>query len=318
MRFDDLFNDIDNNTAYRLSEEYPVLKDDRKERLYAMSKRKYDMNDVFGDKLNDVSGVEKYRRPKWYKSASIAAAAVLLVGGIGGSMAFISRNSNSPSAEVEEIVPETTEALTEEVTEAVTEEQTDAEEIDADAIAKELIDDYRELMCDLHAGNLEVDKSSVVTKSVTLPDGFADKREFYRVTDPRYPSWADIEKRCYEIIDENFGQVILENSLCDREEEIKYDTFIFTTGNGYYIEKDIHDAGDGPFSGKLDYISEDMDENGNIIVVFTETMENENAPDSVLETRFTITNTENGWRISKADEELYGVPESDNYEENIQ
>ena len=233
-------------------------------------------------------------------------------------MAFISRNSNSPSAEVEEIVPETTEALTEEVTEAVTEEQTDAEEIDADAIAKELIDDYRELMCDLHAGNLEVDKSSVVTKSVTLPDGFADKREFYRVTDPRYPSWADIEKRCYEIFDENFGQVILENSLCDREEEIKYDTFIFTTDNGYYIEKDIHDAGDGPFSGKLDYISEDMDENGNIIVVFTETMENENAPDSVLETRFTITNTENGWRISKADEELYGVPESDNYEENIQ
>lgn len=310
MRFDDLFNDIDNNTAYRLSEEYPVLNDDRKERLYAMSKRKYDMNDVFGDKLNDVSGVEKYRRPKWYKSASIAAAAVLLVGGIGGSMAFISRNANVPSTEVEEIVPETTEEVTEEATET--------EEVDADAIAKELIDACRELMCDLHAGNLEVDKSSVVTKSVTLPDGFADKREFYRVTDPRYPTWADIEKRCFEIFDENFGQVILENSLCDREEEIKHDTFIFTTDKGYYIEKDIHDAGDGPFSGKLDYRSGEIDENGNIIAVFTETNKNENEPDCILETKFTITNTENGWRISKADEKLYGVPESDNYEENIQ
>lgn len=312
MRFDDLFNDIDNNTADRLSEEYPVLKDDRKERLYAMSKRKYDMNDVFGDKLNDVSGVEKYRRPKWYKSASIAAAAVLLVGGIGGSMAFISRNANVPSTEVEESVPETTEA------EEVTEEATEAEEIDADAIAKELIDDYRELMCDLHAGNLEVDKSSVVTKSVTLPDGFADKREFYRVTDPRYPSWADIEKRCYEIFDAELGQKILDNSLCDTEEDIKEDTYMYTTDNEYYIAKDIHDAGDGPFMWMEDYRSGEIDENGNIIAVFSETNKNGNEPDCILETKFTITNTADGWRISKAEEELYGVPESDNYEENIQ
>ena len=317
MRSDDIFS-ADSKIADRLSKEYPVLDDERKERLYTMSKRKYNINDIIEKDAVEVSGVEKYRRPAWYKGVSIAAAAVLLIGGIGGSMYFISRNGSAPAAEVEEIVPETTEALTEEVTEAVTEKQTDAEEVDKDAVAKELIDACRELMCDLHGGNLEVDKTNTVIKTVTSPDGFEYQREYYLVTDTRYPTWADIEKRCFEIFDENFGQVILENSLCDREEEIKHDTFIFTTDNGYYIEKDIHDAGDGPFSGKLDYISEDMDENGNMIVVFTETMENENAPDSVLETRFTITNTENGWRISKADEKLYGVPESDNYEENIQ
>lgn len=486
MRFDDLFNDIDNNTAYRLSEEYPVLKDDRKERLYAMSKRKYDMNDVFGDKLNDVSGVEKYRRPKWYKSASIAAAAVLLVGGIGGSMAFISRNANSPSAEVEEIVPDTTEA--EEATETeeadadavakgliddyraficdlfagnlevdksdiitktvktddgqferefyrvtdqkyptwadlekrcyeifdkeqgqkilemctedseeingssfmcvtengyyiekgihdngidplasseydmnaytdengniianvtetelskvhdypipekivtivntengwrisdVTEKpvETKTEDIDADAVAKKLTDAYRDFACDLHGGTLEVDKDNVVTKTVKTTDGkFEYQREYYLVTDPRYPAWADIEKRCYEIFDEEFGQVILDNCMCDKEEDINYDSFMYTTDNGYYIEKGMHDDSMGPFEWDQDVINAEFDEKGNIITTLSKT----DSDGYTLETSFTITNTENGWRISKADEKLYGVPESDNYEENIQ
>ena len=95
MKSDDLFNDIDKKTAQWLSEDYPVLKAEQKERLYAMSKRKYDINDMSGENSVEVSGVEKYQRPKWYKFASAAAAAVLLVAGIGGSIAFISRNGNS-------------------------------------------------------------------------------------------------------------------------------------------------------------------------------------------------------------------------------
>ena len=46
MRTDDVFNDIDSKTADRLSKEYPVLDDERKERLYAMSKRKFDIKNV--------------------------------------------------------------------------------------------------------------------------------------------------------------------------------------------------------------------------------------------------------------------------------
>ena len=84
MRTDDVFNDIDSRTADRLAKEYPVLRDEQKERLYAMSKRKFDIK--IDNSSIDVSGVEKYRRPKWFKGVSVAAAALLLVAGIGGSM----------------------------------------------------------------------------------------------------------------------------------------------------------------------------------------------------------------------------------------
>ena len=126
MRFDDIFNDIDNDTAEKLSQEYPVLTDKEKERLYAMSKRKYNTEEMPEMNLNEVSGVEKYSRPKWYKGLSIAAAAVLVFAGIGGSMAVISRNGHGPGTDTESdkavvtTEAETTEAVTEELTEAST------------------------------------------------------------------------------------------------------------------------------------------------------------------------------------------------------
>jgi hypothetical protein len=309
VRFDDLFSNISNKTAGRLSEEYPVLKDEQKERLYAMSKRKYNINGTFDNNGSEVSGVEKYRRPKWYNGASIAAAAVLLVAGIGGSIAFISRNGHSPAAEIESSIAETTEALTEEVIEEVTEI---AEEVDANAIAKELTDAYRDFACDLHGGTLEVDKNNTVTKTVISPDGFEYQREFYLVTDPRYPTWTDVEKRCYEIFDTELGQGILNNCLCDKEEDINYDTFMYTTDNEYYIERSNHDDSLGPFDWDEDSVNAEIDENGNIITTRSKT----DSDGYTLETCFTITNTENGWRISKAEEKLLGVPEYDNYDPN--
>ena len=319
MRFDGLFSNISDKTAGRLSEEYPVLKDEQKERLYAMSKRKYNINETIDNNGSEVSGVEKYRRPKWYNSASIAAAAVLLVAGIGGSIAFISRNGHSPAADVDSSIAETTEAVTEEVTEEVTEiaeETSAAEEVDANAIAKELTDAYRDFVCDLHAGNLEVDKENLVTKTVVYPSGVEYQREYYLVTDPRYPTWTDIEKRCYEIFDAKLGQVILDNSLCDKEEDINCDTFMYTTDNGYFIEKSVHDDSNGPFDWDEDDVNVKTDENGNIITVRHRSGFNGDGEKYTVETDFTITNTENDWRISKAEEKLLGVPEYDNYDPN--
>ena len=314
MRFDGLFNDIDKKTAQWLSEDYPVLKDEQKERLYAMSKRKYNINDIPEGETVEVSGVERYRRPKWYKFAG-AAAAVVLVAGIGGSIAFISRSGNSPAAEVESSIVEATEEVTEAPTEAVTEiaeETAPAEEVDANAIAKELTDAYRDFACDLHAGNLEVDRDNVVTKTVLYPSGVEYQREYYLVTDPRYPTWEDIEKRCYEIFDTEFGQVILDNCMCDKEEDINCDTFMYTTDNGYFIEKSVHDDSNGPFDWDEDDVNVEIDESGNIIT----TRSNTDSNGYTLETSFIITNTENGWRISRADEKLLSVPEYDNYDPN--
>ncbi|MCR5600677.1 MAG: hypothetical protein K6G33_08055 [Ruminococcus sp.] len=313
MRFDDIFNDIDPKTADRLSKEYPVLKDEQKERLYAMSKRKFDIKNE--NNSIDVSGVEKYRRPKWYKGTSIAAAAVLLVAGIGSSMVFISRNGQTPAADVGENVAVTTEDATEVTTDAentiylnedVTEtaEETSEAENDVNAIVRELTGAYRDFASDLHAGGLEVDKSSVVTKTFMYPEGMEGQRKFYRVTDPRYPTWADIEKRCYEIFDAEFGKVIIDNCMCDKEEDINCDTFMFTSDNGYYIEKSIHDASNGTFDWDESSVNAETDENGNIIAVLHRSDTNGNGEKYTVETDFTITNTENGWRISKADEKL--------------
>ena len=49
MKFESLFNDIDHDAADRISKEYPVLKIDQKERLYAMSIGMYNrvMNKLF-------------------------------------------------------------------------------------------------------------------------------------------------------------------------------------------------------------------------------------------------------------------------------
>ncbi|MBQ6251592.1 hypothetical protein [Ruminococcus sp.] len=80
----DLFENTDNMTIDSLAQDFPVLTDEEKERIYAMSERKYnndtDMNtDEKFDRKIEVTGVERYKRPKW-RSASIAAAAALVLG----------------------------------------------------------------------------------------------------------------------------------------------------------------------------------------------------------------------------------------------
>lgn len=297
MRSEEIFNDIDDKTAERLSKEYPVLNDEQKERLYAMSKRKFDINNENDNKSMDVSGVEKYRRPKWYKGASVAAAALLLVSGIGGSMYYISRNGKAPAAEVEDSISETTEVTTE----ALTEEQTEA--VDAEAVARELIDAYREYICFIYGGNLEVDKSDITTRTVKLHENDIEfEREFYRVTDERYPTWADLKDRCYEIFDNELGQKILEICTGESEEVVNGNPFICVTEDGYYHEVGIHDNPIDP----LDISDYDMnaytDENGDIIAKVTETELREVHDYPIPETTFTIVNTEKGWRISDVTE----------------
>lgn len=302
MRFDDLFNDIDKNTADRLSKEYPVLKDEKRERLYAMSKRKYNINEMHENNAAEVSGVEEYRRPKWYKGASIAAAAVLLVAGIGGSMAFISRNGHSPAAEVETVTETATEVTTD--SEDTIYLSGDEDVTDANAIAKLLTDNWLACLYDIHGRTLEVDKSSVVTKIITSYGGDEITRDFYRVTDKRYPTWEDLEKRCYEVCDAELGKIVIDNCSCAKEEDIDYATLIYTTADGYYVNTETCDTSDRLYKWLDDDVKGEFDENGNIITTRRH-IDLDVDPDHVYETKFTIVNTENGWRISKAEEKNY-------------
>ncbi|WP_303826244.1 hypothetical protein [Ruminococcus flavefaciens] len=284
MRTDDVFNDIDSKTADRLSKEYPVLDDERKERLYAMSKRKFDIKNVNDNNGIDVSGVEKYRRPAWYKGVSVAAAAVLFVAGIGSSMYFISRNGKAPLAEV------TTEETTEMTTDAE-DTVTVSEEADAEVIAKGLIDDCMDFFSVIAGNSLEVDKSDVVTKTSEQISGCEFRRDYYRVTDPKYPTFADIEKCCYEIFDAECGQMILKECIGDPGNNMS-DPLFCVTEDGYYHESNHHDDDTNIFSSNEYEMNEYTDDSGNITA--TVIVRNDN---TTFKTIFTIVNTEDGLRI---------------------
>ena len=310
MKIDDVFNDIDNETAEKLADDYPVLNDDEKERLYAMSKRKYNIDDMSEINNTEVSGVEKYSKPKWYKGVSVAAAAVLVFAGIGGSMAVISRNGHAPSTDVvsEATTEAATEAETEEATE-VTEATTEAVNIDADAIAQEMVDAYIACLGDIWCRTLQVDESDVVEKD--FPDGMS--RRFYRVDDPRYPTWEDLEKHCYEVFDTELGKTVLDNRnyLYAPEDEMKYNTLFFTRGDSYYVDKNLYGDTWRPIEWDQDHIEGELTPEGDITTTVTKTYTT-STPNVVEETKFRFVNTENGWRINQADERTYNIDENGN------
>lgn len=312
MKFEDRFSNIDDKTAERLSQKYPFLDEERKARLYTMSKRKSDRNNVPETNNIEVSGVDKYRRPMWYRSVSIAAAAVLVVAGIGGSTFLISRNGKdkAPAASVSE---ESTAAVTEAVTDAAAEEATIAveegtvaaaeAEVDPDAVAKELVDAYTEYLSALFCGTMEVDKANTVTKD--YPEG---QTTYYHVTDKRYPNLAAVEKRCYEIFNSEFAKDLLEQWNFTKEEDATFHVLMYSAADGsLYIEKESHDDHNGPIKWDQDEIKGTLTPEGNITCELTFST----FDDNIIKTEFTFVKTENGWRISKADESVADEDEPD-------
>ncbi len=90
-----MLENADDRTVELLSG-VPVLTDEEKKRMLAMSKKKLDnMNRENNISMNkegaEVSGVERYNRPKWQTFASVAACFVL-VGGIAGTVMLLGRN----------------------------------------------------------------------------------------------------------------------------------------------------------------------------------------------------------------------------------
>ena len=310
MRSEDIFSNIDDRTAERLSEEYPVLDEKRKARLYAMSKRKFDMDNVPETELTEVSGVEKYNRPRWYKGASIAAAAVLLVAGIGTSTVLISKNGKGPAAQVSEVtsaqVAENT-ALTSAAAVAATEAPTEGA-VDYDAVAKELTNAFLDFGNDLYMGKIQADKTDIITKSIGTDTG--PMFDFYRVTDPRYPDWKAVEKRCFEIFDEKRGKQVLEDCKHTDEANIKEDS-VFCSANGIlYCSASIYDANITLPDWDKDTVDCTQNPDGTLTAARTKTF-TDNDPNYTLETVFTFVKTENGWRISEFDEKILNDENTD-------
>lgn len=92
MKEFDIFKNTDDLTVERIANIHPILTDEEKERMFAMSERKfnitekkYPQGEMNGAALapgDGVEGVEEYDRPAWLRYLSTAAALILLGGGI--------------------------------------------------------------------------------------------------------------------------------------------------------------------------------------------------------------------------------------------
>ncbi len=203
MMKNDLFKEIDDMEIDKISQDFPVLTDEEKDRIFSMSERKYnlsrtpDENEGFGDETV-VTGVERYKRSIWKNYASIAAAALLMIGGISGSI-MLMRNG-------EHMIPgtDTTETNTEN---GITKDQDKTyPEGSREAIAMDLSDRFAELVNKLE-GKIDYDPSDVLEfniysfKDPSYREGLC---HFARVSDPDFQTPDDYVRAIREVCTDEF------------------------------------------------------------------------------------------------------------------
>jgi hypothetical protein len=109
---DDIFDGyMDEETIEMISEEFPVLTEDEKDRIFASIERKLNIKSEKTFLTSDsVEGVEKYNRSQIVRFAGLAAAFTLIVAGLGGGSYLLHNlNKNAPPGPEPEI---TTQAVT--------------------------------------------------------------------------------------------------------------------------------------------------------------------------------------------------------------
>lgn len=92
----DMIFSRDEKDIEHISEKYPAAGKKEKKKIYEISRRRYDelrAEDAGDDGyIKEAEGVERYNRPVWYRGMCAAAAAVILMGGVGGGI-MLSRSS---------------------------------------------------------------------------------------------------------------------------------------------------------------------------------------------------------------------------------
>lgn len=177
MNIRHFFDNIDEKTIDRITEKYLPLSSDDKERLYAMSKNKY--NSEKKENKNDYSevmGVERYRKPVWQKVISAVAAAVVVLGGIGGGVLLLGKSGETdPISDIEVLQPE----------------------YDYTAIATELTDKLLEMENTICYGDISYDEYDRKVIDIVCSDDSAQFESpceaiLYKVTDPRFTCRRDL------------------------------------------------------------------------------------------------------------------------------
>jgi len=185
-RKNDLFDDVDDETVEKLSQEFPVLTDEEKDRIFAMSERKYNIvSEIVSENDGDVKGVEQYKRPVWHRFAGIAAAIAIIAGGFGGGAALMNslkKSAPSDTTTSENETVDTTEPTKEDVSKFM-------------GPAKDLTERYAEFENSIVNQKLNVDKDNMLMFKLDQNDasGSVDESYWYKVIDQRYPDMASLQ-----------------------------------------------------------------------------------------------------------------------------
>ncbi|MDO4862811.1 MAG: hypothetical protein Q4A05_01470 [Ruminococcus sp.] len=195
-RFDMLENAGDKNIE-RLSA-HKVLTEKEKERILKMSIDKMNKKNENKENGIQVSGVERYSRPKWYGFAA-AAACFVLVGSIIGTAVFLGRNGQTPDIDPLTTATtttatgtgtgtaKTTSAATTTAAETTTESAGPDIE-DKTAFAKSMLDELRQFDAVSSGAGVDIDHS---TQETVERDGYSVL--YNPITDSRFKSLDDVK-----------------------------------------------------------------------------------------------------------------------------
>lgn len=193
MKENDLFINIDDETVDELAQDFPILTDEEKERMYTMSERKYNITDSTNTDFNtetEVSGVERYKRPKW-RTASIAASLALLIG--AGS--FGGYNISKQLKNGDNDVPDGPTTSSEDMSQALTETAEDPRTEEYRQTAESLLAEYEDF--------LEPFDYDIMPK---YPDEDMNIEEINKMSEEEYTAYLDKIDKERQRIDEEAGQ----------------------------------------------------------------------------------------------------------------
>lgn len=207
-KLNDLFNGTDDNMVEEISKEFPALSDAEKERLFAMSEKKYNSDNIQETDLashsDEVKGVEIYRRPVWKRCAAFAAALAVVGGGIFGGYKLRGKFSHNDHDKVMSEITSEEESTTAESTEAVSEESTEAAETPTEAQTDADVNTTAE-----HLYERFIELESIVRNDVTStndPDDVItwETLRFFRLDDSRFSDLDEMRAYFLSTVTEDY------------------------------------------------------------------------------------------------------------------
>ena len=300
----------DNDEIMReISEDYPVLSDEEKDRIFNKSEQKLISEDVTGEQ---VSGVETYK-PQIYKYIGIAAAFLLVCGG-GTALYMNVRPSRSP--ESFNVTEETTEESIQETAEEFTEETADEDVLQT---IESLIKHTVELNYFINHPLLDKESDDKLSFNILYENHKTVEKPviFYPLKGYSFENFDDIKNYALKYMTENYYDKTIKNHICDdktnvsQEEIIDEESFFGESLHNCIISYNGVLYGNNGTVGLIYTYDFDLmpaeiiEENGdNLSVRKIISFTNQKKKTIECEYNFELVKTENGWRVN----DLYYEP----------